>query len=217
MTPEKLNKLIPDIHAEQEKRKVWDDLPPELCIYGCQYRGKFEDCHCDAYDRHSGPRRTFLAGLLDLITESMVYAAHARREGRKGWGSYKPRVRYQQETWGRQLHEDLPFMERPYAIEILDTEEYHLARTLYLLLDLMGFYRFAFPCYSKWLSFTTERCARSFIGNVVELQTHIVEWDEPVTEVPFMHLLNILLTIAELENIDLEWHLDALRKYQEMK
>jgi len=207
MTPDRINELIPIVHEAAKDKWGWWDGAPKVHPMKAMLDGLDYDAACDAYS----------AGLLDLITEAIVDAMRARREGKRGALA----LFLKKNKWlDGHLVRYTPSHEQKYDSFILNTHEDHLALALLRVLDLMGFYGVEYDEYNSVAvtgDLPVPQLRRIMAANLHDAayRTH--------TGIPcnsaedlggkIMHILRI----AELDNIDIEWYLEARMRYQEVK
>lgn len=187
-----INNQIKESHEAAKKRGDWGHPDIEKCTY----------------HRRTGSDSmgAYIAEKLDLITEAIVDAMRARREGNIQVGEITKE--------GIDLGLCSP----------LETEGYHLALAYTRTLDLMGFYGVEHPddtyAAERWCtefywehyndaSMLASSCVWHLQEYKMRLQTvkNFITTGSPI--------VSSILRIAELDNIDLDWHYEALAKYME--
>jgi hypothetical protein len=209
MTPDKINTMIPEIHAMKQERGEWDKL---LTCGMCDLDPDWICSEEDDHDYILKERNAYLASKLDEITIDAAKAMEAYREGMRNGCEYGPRVKFQQETWGKCLNEDLPYIRRPFEIEILDRLEDLLASVAIRTMDLMGFYGVEQgKMWCKWPS-PNNRTTIDLLRDIVNLSSGTLQ--SRIENIHHGKIIAYILRIAELEQIDLEWHINARKRYE---
>jgi hypothetical protein len=201
MTPDKINELIPEIHKEQRIAGEW-----EFMEIDCPDREENGQLITEEMERNAR-----IAIKLDLITEAIVDAMRARRMG----------ARFEN-TERRKYIVDNPkycSVEKRYQLDVLNTYEDHLALALQRTLDLMGFYGWIYQglemrevpvvMEADWI---LRSCLNSVCNISRCLRPNSDLRKEPAHSIDA--LITGLLDVAELDEIDLEWHCEARRKYE---
>jgi hypothetical protein len=212
MIREQINALIKEIHKERKERGEWEGLPKFDCEYDdcphgaipnfidglpvCQhfYGDDYAHGSCKRMDEK---RNAYLAQKLDLITEAIVDAMRLRRYGK---------------TIGQ---EELNcFIPGDYEHFILNTYEDLISLAAIRTMDLMGFYNVEY----RELDITT--LGIDGAGNLLRLTLHAVAFytTDVIRGVSTSYvgdgIISRILHIAQLDNIDLSWHINARREYE---
>ena len=197
MTPEQINTIIPEIHDERKERGEWGgfycDSPYEDCLYQCAFCNKFDDVE--------EKQKSFLAERLDLITEAIVDAMRARREDNRADESH---IFYLS-------GEDDPL----FSTVIGATYEQHLALAAIRTMDLMGFQGETHIEHTPIIMIHSNsvdylRSAAATAANVAEMTAE----DSGIRNGALSGIINRIVAIAELDSIDIAWHINARREYE---
>lgn len=190
------------IHEQMKKRGEWDGLPN---MAGGQ------DLLCTM----SKERRlnAYIAQKLDLITEAIVDAMRARREGKLVRDEHvllcQHHIENPKHKWSYASFSNI------YKDYAKDTFESNLALALIRVLDLMGFY--GEPVNSKFIPWD-EYCDGPRLDAISLSRWCVRHLSRSSIENGATHVLfgvvNSILRIAELDKIDIQWHLDARLKYE---
>lgn len=205
----KINEQIKKIHEQMKKRGEWDGLPP-VCTECPSTDAEHIECNdCKGGSTVDG-RNAYIAEKLDLITESIVFAMKARREGliadkkhSKGWKN---------KWFGNR------FLVGEYGMLVNGYYESYLALALIRTMDLMGFYGVEYSWKemrtipvindSEWKLRDVLLCVGNALYGIrpgVDCSIHDDSFDAIITAI---------IDIAELDKIDIQWHLDARLKYE---
>jgi hypothetical protein len=206
MVIKQINDSISKCHKILAEWGDWDDMPHDWGIAAMD-NPDGEDFGTIQAKRN---RNSYLAGKVDKIA-SMAWKAWEKREGYKDAQIlyYRAFDRIRANNDGYDLMAYCECVDGSYG----DL----LSRTMMLILDLMSVYGYRYVCFTEWLSFDSDRLYRALIGNLMDMATSMEDEEYVPSDSAFMHLLNILLTIAKYDNIGLGWHFDILMRVMENK
>lgn len=201
MNPDKINELIPVVHEMLKKMGEWDGYP--RCGDDCTY--------CLDVCEVQSKKNAYLAKKLDAITYHIVMAMRARSEGNRADFSNP----FLLEHWDKRSNNGphIAAFNALYKSCILDTYEHHLAKSLLLTLDLMGFYGVEYPWLeNRFIPVINE--SNHKIRDIISACLSLVKIGGVNDNVYYFDvIITAIMDIAELDKIDLEWHCEALMKY----
>lgn len=211
MTPDKINTMIPKIHEMKKQRGEWEKAQTVGCVVCCDKLKSYPDGDpdCQHYvndmkcDHEVKGVNAYLASKLDAITIDAVKAMEAHREGRRTI---------------RVLAGDLKWLRRDYMIKQFNkhvryTFEDLLASVAIRTMDLMGFYGVEFNI--EKCDSINQKSTSDLLRRICRELCHVAETIRlSYVEDCLPGILDRCIRIAELEQIDLEWHIQARNRFE---
>lgn len=185
---DKIKELIPIVHEHYQQLGEWGGLPD------------MEEDSATGYIEMEQRTNAYLASKLDEITILAAKAMEAKRVGRTF--TARPKAYHQHDK-------RLPMGQQE------DTLEQLLARVATRTMDLMGYYGVEYEPHAAWPVKLSVEVLRVLIVEFSETATAIHDDASPsFGKWFFLSAIDGLLRIAELEKIDLAWHIEARLKYE---